>query len=206
MDLETIRDMTPDQARVALVEIAERRRLTLEVDFVPWSRDQCDARPEGIDGKPWRCICWHYVLDRQHADAPMLHGMYRQGVGHIQYSRKVRPRTVEALDLETAAIERGGQLTREKNARVIVLRPGDVNRGVYATIAVPTIADILGCLLLDSEAIDYAGFEDWANQFGYNPDSIKARDTWMTCVETGLKLRQMLGDDFETARQIGAQL
>lgn len=58
----------------------------------------------------------------------------------------------------------------------------------------PLLRDIVHSLLLDSDAIDYASFEDWASSFGYDSDSRAAEATYNACVATGLKMRLMFGD------------
>jgi hypothetical protein len=59
----------------------------------------------------------------------------------------------------------------------------------------PELADVLHSLLLDAEAIDAGGFEEWAGDFGYEVDSREAERIYKACVEVGLKLRAALGDD-----------
>lgn len=54
----------------------------------------------------------------------------------------------------------------------------------------PSAAAVLYCLLSDAEAADYS-FADWSDNFGYNNDSIKARNTYDQCVSTGLELRKV---------------
>jgi hypothetical protein len=57
----------------------------------------------------------------------------------------------------------------------------------------PNAADVLNCLALDGEAINYATFEDWAREFGYDDDSRKAELTYKECLRAGLFLRAILG-------------
>jgi hypothetical protein len=59
----------------------------------------------------------------------------------------------------------------------------------------PDICDVLHSLIMDSDAIEYRGFEDWASNFGYDVDSRKAEQAYRACVEVGLKLRNTLGAD-----------
>lgn len=59
----------------------------------------------------------------------------------------------------------------------------------------PSIADVLHSLLMDAEAIDAGSFEEWAGDLGYDTDSRKAEGIYRECLETGLKLRAMLGDE-----------
>lgn len=58
----------------------------------------------------------------------------------------------------------------------------------------PNRLDVVHALLSDGVAIDYASFEDWASEFGYDSDSIKAKATYDECLSIGLRLRASLGD------------
>lgn len=43
--------------------------------------------------------------------------------------------------------------------------------------------------------LDSSTFEEWANEFGYDPDSRKAEVIYRACLEIALKLRNGLGED-----------
>lgn len=53
---------------------------------------------------------------------------------------------------------------------------------------------------------DYLCFEDWADDLGYNTDSRKAEAIFRACVDSTMTLRTMLGERFERAREIAAEL
>lgn len=61
----------------------------------------------------------------------------------------------------------------------------------------PDAPSVISCLLLDSYA-DQVSFEEWAGEFGYDPDSRKAEATYNACRKNAKGLRQLLGDDYET--------
>jgi len=53
----------------------------------------------------------------------------------------------------------------------------------------PKLEEVLSGLLLDgSPFFNAESFEDWAREFGYEADSIKAKGLYDTCMETGRKL------------------
>jgi len=64
----------------------------------------------------------------------------------------------------------------------------------------PTAAEVLSCLLSDSQAIDQT-FEEWCDNFGYDPDSRAAEATFLACRSTSHKLHNFLGDDYEQFEQ-----
>ena len=69
----------------------------------------------------------------------------------------------------------------------------------------PDPCDVLSSLALDASILDAGSFEDWASEFGYDPDSRKAEATYRACLEIALKLRQGLGDEGLRKLQEAAQ-
>lgn len=54
-------------------------------------------------------------------------------------------------------------------------------------IEVPTLERILACLVLDADEI----FDDWCSNFGYDPDSRKALETYLKCQSVAKDLRKL---------------
>ena len=52
----------------------------------------------------------------------------------------------------------------------------------------PLVIDVLYSLALDAGAVDMC-WEDFADEYGLNPDSMADRETYLQCVKTGLALR-----------------
>lgn len=61
----------------------------------------------------------------------------------------------------------------------------------------PTASDVLNCLALDASGIESSAgtFEDWCDEYGYDPDSRKAERIFNECLEQTQRLRQFLGDE-----------
>ncbi len=57
----------------------------------------------------------------------------------------------------------------------------------------PDIESVICSLCLDASAIDYACFEDWAREFGFDTDSRAAEKSYRQCIDTALRLRAALG-------------
>ena len=72
-------------------------------------------------------------------------------------------------------------------------RAGKGRCGLNMVAVKPNDADVLHCLLLDGDAIDYE-FEDWAGNYGYDVDSRKAFQDYNDCLQIGLRLRSHLGE------------
>jgi len=60
----------------------------------------------------------------------------------------------------------------------------------------PSPADVLNCLASDAAGVDNAGgFEDWAAEYGYDPDSRRAEKTYRLCERQTEKLKALLGPE-----------
>ena len=69
---------------------------------------------------------------------------------------------------------------------------------------VPSLADVIYQLLLDGEAyFNPYPFEEWAKEFGYDPDSRKAEAIFRVCDETGRALARCVPSEIlAKAREI----
>jgi len=62
----------------------------------------------------------------------------------------------------------------------------------------PNLMDILSNLHMTATSLRNSPFwEDWANELGYNPDSIKDKEIYDASVEEYRKLHKFLGSEFE---------
>ena len=69
----------------------------------------------------------------------------------------------------------------------------------------PKAPDVLHSLLSDSDVLEYANFESWAREFGYDEDSRKGEALYKACLEIALKLRAGLGESVLSALKEAAQ-
>lgn len=60
----------------------------------------------------------------------------------------------------------------------------------------PTAADVLSSLCLDASAGELS-FADYCSDFGANPDSREAERTHKACKAAALKVKRLLGSDFD---------
>jgi hypothetical protein len=67
------------------------------------------------------------------------------------------------------------------------------------------VADVLASLVMDSSAIDYSTYEEWAGDCGHDPDSRKGEAIYRACLEIALKLRNGLGEAGLAALREAAQ-
>ena len=60
----------------------------------------------------------------------------------------------------------------------------------------PDIGDVLYCLLSDATGYENSrDFEDWASQFGFDPDSRRAYSIYQAVKRQSKRLRRLLGDE-----------
>lgn len=161
----------PSERRATLIA---RLGLTMTAEFVPLSKSR--------NAGHWESINWRVTLTRRRppgASDLSITTDYAQGIGHLPKAFKVDARrTVYLQDQIDYALETGSGGGAPLGGK---LKP-------------PSIEEVLYSLLMDGNAIDYPSFEDWAEETGYSGDSRKAEAIYRKCLETGLKLRAMIGD------------
>ena len=72
-------------------------------------------------------------------------------------------------------------------------------------IPAPALKDVLYSLIMDSDVLNYTGFEDWASNFGYDTDSRKGEKLYQDCLAIALKLKAILGNETIEALQLAFQ-
>lgn len=64
----------------------------------------------------------------------------------------------------------------------------------------PKVHDVLECLAMDAAGYESArDFEEWANEYGYDPDSRSAERIYITIQQQCAQLRDFLENLYETA-------
>ena len=71
---------------------------------------------------------------------------------------------------------------------------GGITKAPKSKQIAPNPCDVIAVMLHEAEAINYASFEDWAWECGYDADSRKAYETYSICLACGLKLRNGFGE------------
>jgi hypothetical protein len=68
----------------------------------------------------------------------------------------------------------------------------------------PDARDVVRSVMLDSSALDYGCFEDWARDYGYDTDSRAAEAIYRLCLQRAVMLRASLGKEKFDALQLAA--
>lgn len=197
-------------ARELLAKRLDELGIAVEVEFVPRSRSR-DPKAKQVN---WKVKVLHgctfktvkvdrYVnafMGRREVEEAIHEGgrvlieaPYSTGIGHIQgykqnWSGRMNLEDGQAVD---EVMEKG--------------RSSDW-RGRFRAVK-PTASDVVQCLLSDASAIDYASYEEWGPDLGYDKDSRKGEQVYRECLSTGLKLRAALGDAVLTElRELASRL
>ena len=168
-------------ARNEMRELLDSLGVTVECEFVPLSQSR-------NAGEKHPTVNWRATVQRETArlgGARILRDVltcdYSQGVAHLkgydQMQREGWLRSVDGAD----AIKSACEYHQPRDPRIHAVAP--------------TREDILGSLATDSDVIDYATYDDWAPNLGYDPDSRKGEAIYRACLETALKLRAAIGDE-----------
>jgi hypothetical protein len=185
----------------ALIALAEAEGLTLATTFVPFSQSR-NAEP-GADGKIWKSLNWRITLFKNGRE--IITTDYAQGEGHcpaakVNIEAAARIFSRRPVDARRILIDHEIETGRVAKPKTYAVVSG-------AAITPPSMDDVLGSLASDADAINYADFDQWAAEYGYDPDSRAAFRTYKACLDIGLKLRAALGESvFSRVRELAAEL
>lgn len=152
--------------------------------------------PRGEVSDNWPCIAYEVELQRN--GRKIWAGPYKIGVGHVKWPKEhflnisfhpsVRGLTGDEENI--CRIHARGQRVKQAHDS-LALEASAASKLAKIQKVFPKITDVMHSLLLDgSPAFDGYSLEDWANEYGYSTDSIKAKETYDTCLQTGLALRR----------------
>lgn len=179
--------MTPAQRIQA---VCDDLNLTLEAVFVPFSQSR-NAQPRNGVKEPWRSLNWRVTLKRNGRDA--LTTDYSQGEAWTPAHKAKAAIYARAHYTERAA--RHMAVSHEiETGRRATWAFGELNKSVGKPLDPPSIVDVVHSLVLDASVLDAGGFDGWADDFGYDPDSRAAESIYLECLESALKLRAAIGE------------
>ena len=158
-------------------QIAARLGVTMEAAFVPFSLSRNKAEKH-------LSLNWTVTLKRH--GRTVLTSDYMQGLGHAPADQRKAVAKLTPSDRRKAET-----IYAEKGRRVAMIGGWSMSPG--KPLDPPRLGDVLQCLVGDAQALDYAGFEAWAAEYGYDTDSRSAERIYQSCMDTATKLRSALG-------------
>lgn len=167
----------------------------LSINVISGPRGEVSPQHDTETGKPlpgWPCIAYTVeLLDSRRR--VIWTGPYRLGVGHVK--SKPRPRFPHEMSQQDQAI--ADALGRSGKWLCGLDKVADVAAQLAKFQRVkPTLNDVCHSLLMEGSAFfDGERFEEWAANFGYSSDSIRAKETFETCDRIGRDLSRALSRD-----------
>jgi hypothetical protein len=166
-----------------IAEFCEQNKITISAEFIPWSKSR------SYNGKlqyPTRlndAANYNYRVTILRNGKPFFTSEYSMGIAYGP-NYKQGKMTYDDMRLLEQQIETG------KRCRM------GYGSNPYPTSEkiLPKLADVIHSCALDSDALNYADFDEWAASFGYDTDSIKARKIYDDCLACGLAFRSALGE------------
>jgi hypothetical protein len=152
--------------------------LTYSANFVPQSASRNRNEPQFT-------LNWKITIANSRSS---LECDYSQGIGHLTPQQQNFLRKHCGINENSVA-----QVEARQNIVETGVVPGFLFSG--NRVKQPEFRDVMHSLLLDSTALDYGSFEDWADDHGYDSDSRAAESVYRSCLKHGLKLRSMIGDE-----------
>jgi hypothetical protein len=175
-------------ARAELEAVIAELGLEVRSVFVPWSKSRNFKEGVKVGERTlnWKISVVQWRGDRERV---VLSGVdYSAGIAHCPAYKKYGYERVLAMDGATAI-----EYETEHGRRSF--RIDSLGHASGAVALLPDPCDVLSSLALDSDAIDYPTFEEWADNSGYDPDSRKGEAIYRQCLETALNLRAGLGEE-----------
>jgi len=137
------------------------------IEFIPYSKSRSK-------GEKYPSLNYKITLDFKGRDFMTVD--YMMGCAHVPGYKQL-DRSIDHHNMVKNACETG------KTAK---LKPQKI---------LPELVDVLYSIVMDSDVLNTSGFEDWANNYGYDTDSRQAEKIYQSCLEQSLKFKGMIGQD-----------
>ncbi len=129
----------------------------------------------------------HWSIKLQKGRAQLVTD-YHQGVGHVAGYQQYHK-----TKYDKRMAEEGYRKTCETGKLWRLMPNSEYWHPLKESQPAPSLTDVLHCLVSDSDVLNFSSFEDWANEFGYEPDSRKAEATYHACLKNSLALKNLIG-------------
>ena len=160
---------------------AEVGRVNFDYKFVPYLQSRNAGKWESLN-----YIVTFSAGEQTSADHMIIFD-YSMGIGHLP------KRVAERINRAKIRFGRHSIMSAGMLADVLATGNGGLGYGKREPIW-PKDADVLFSLLMDYSVLDYMGFEDWADNMGYDQDSRKAEKDYNHCLKIAVLFRNILGD------------
>lgn len=161
-----------DQIKAVLNE----HNLTVESVFIPFSQSR-------NAGEKNPSLNWKVTLKQKGKN--ILTTDYSAGCAHAPSYKQSFKRNIDNERMVYAECEYGGEAQHTQTMDYI-----SVPNSKKGTLK-PNEQDVIYSLLMDSDVLEYACFEDWADSFGYSVDSRAHEKIYNACLKNALQFRKI---------------
>jgi len=162
--------------------VLEELKLSVKFTFVPYSQTEGAVKKPAVSDLSINYKAGVYCGEKLIFSTP-----YRMGVAHCpSYVQKWgKGATVNEHKAITYECEKGFTAT-----------DFNMNYGGNPTgkAILPDTIDFFYCISSDTDVFYRSGFEDWAENYGYDTDSRKAEKIYNECLKQALALRACIGE------------
>jgi hypothetical protein len=185
--IETGNAAFDDEAAAELARKVDALGLTMEAAFVPFSQSRHAG--DKMPSLNWKC-----TIKRNGRD--VLTCDYGQGAGHCPADklRKTSPKQDSCWPLRFDQLKSRAIGLECETGRIHVIGfSGHIAQ--KGAIPTPSIADVVASLARDADVLNYATYEEWGADLGYDPDSRKGEAIYRLCLSQSLAMRAAIGDE-----------
>lgn len=160
-------------SKPAIVEFIDKHHLEMEATL--------GVLPADWEGGDKQSAKWNCVI-REVASGRAMETSYTMGSAYRVWKKNA----TTLIQREIAQRARGERATSPGGATIHFMENTEPMR--------PTLAAVLEALVTDAASFDDAiDYEDWASNFGYDPDSRHGEKIYNACGEQSRGLRRLLG-------------
>jgi hypothetical protein len=179
---------TPAEAKAELARILAAAGVTMTAKHLPTTYDPTS--------KEWQRVKWEVTIRSARGSFATE---YSQGLGHLpNWPKCGQPQSFDDVADVNETLKTG---------KICKIGPSGNWFIKGKPLAPPELPDVMGSLLSDASAADYATFEEWARDMGDDPDSRRAETIFRACQQTALDLNRVVGAALvEQLRPIASEL
>ena len=177
-----------------LQDYIESLGLNYSATFIP--------HKESRNKKQSSCLNWIVSISKG-GSVPIITD-YMQGIGHIPwFCHYPKDKTPYAQAVEGCCNDGNwfeSKFHHDNNSGAVKFNNSGIIIGRKYALKQPKLVDVLWSLVMDSDVLNYSGFEDWADSFGYDTDSRLAEKTYNQCMDIALQMNSMF--DLDTLQEL----
>lgn len=171
-------DTTPREKTESVIKALG---LTYRADFQP--------RPQPADKVKHPQLHWLITLER---GKKSMQFEYHEGMRHVKGYKQIHKTKYDQRRWE--------ECYRKTCETGKLYRPSESGEYFFSPILgpktqpAPLLPNILYCIVLDAEVLNYSSYEEWAPELGFDPDSRKGEEVYRLCLKQSLALKQLVND------------